>query len=99
MLEEGAARAVVDLLSGRTSKEAQEFPEVLTTGQAADLFGVSRPTVVKLLDDGSIPAERVGTHRRLRTGNVLAHHERAAIARQKSLDEVTRISEELGLYE
>lgn len=99
VLEGVAARAVVDLLSGRPARETQELPEVLTTGQAADLLGVSRPTVVKLVDDGFIPAERVGSHRRLRTADVLAHLERAAVARHSALDEVTRISEELGLYE
>src|ERR1700751_4858394 len=37
----------------------------LTTQQAADLLGVSRPTVVRLITDGALPAERMGNGQRL----------------------------------
>lgn len=99
MLNGDAARAVLTLLSGSEAAQTDGLPDVLTTGQAADVLGVTRPTVVKLVDDGIIPAQRVGTHRRLRRDDVLAHRARSAQARRAALDEVTRLSEELGLYE
>jgi excisionase family DNA binding protein len=37
----------------------------LTTQQAADILGVSRPTVVKLIERGELPAETPGARRRL----------------------------------
>lgn len=47
----------------------------LTTQQAADLLGVSRPTVVRLITDAVLPAERVGNRHRLLLDDVLAYRE------------------------
>jgi excisionase family DNA binding protein len=47
----------------------------LTTQQAADLLGVSRPTIVRLINDGVLQAERVGNRRRLLLDNVLTYRE------------------------
>jgi excisionase family DNA binding protein len=75
------------------------LPDELTTGQAADLLGVSRPTVVSLVDRGALAAARVGTHRRIRTVDVLAYRDRARQDRSAALDELAAVSDELGLYD
>jgi len=67
----------------------------LTTQEAADLLHVSRPHLVKLLDQGLIDHYKVGTHRRVRIEDVLAYRERRAAVRREKLDELTRLSEEL----
>src|SRR6201997_1230736 len=47
----------------------------LTTQQAADLLGVSRPTVVRLINDNELPADRIGNRNRLLLDDVLAYRE------------------------
>jgi len=43
----------------------------LTTSQAAELLGVSRPTLIKFLDEGRISFTKVNSHRRLSLHDVL----------------------------
>ncbi|WP_220448351.1 helix-turn-helix domain-containing protein [Nonomuraea diastatica] len=71
----------------------------MTTQEAADLLGVSRPTVVRLLERGEIPFEQPGRHRRFLLRDVLAYQERRRHQRQASLDRMVEISEEADLYE
>ena len=51
---------------------------LLTPAEVAELLGLSRPFVVRLLDDGEIPAERLprSRHRRIRLTDVLAFQAR-----------------------
>lgn len=57
----------------------------LTTQQAADLLGVSRPTVVKAIEAGDLPAQRVSSRRKVALRDVLAYRERR---RQAQLDAI-----------
>jgi excisionase family DNA binding protein len=70
----------------------------LTTQQAANLLNVSRQYVVRLLDQGRIPYTKTGKHRRLRVEDVLAFKRRRDQERRAKLDELTRMSGELGGY-
>jgi len=47
----------------------------MTSQQAADLLGVSRPTVIRLIEKYELPAQRVGTRHRLRLDDVLAYRD------------------------
>jgi excisionase family DNA binding protein len=67
----------------------------LTTREAADILNVSRPFLVKLLDRGDIPYDRVGTHRRMRIEDVQAYRELRAARRREKLRELTELSEQL----
>lgn len=71
----------------------------LTTQQAADLLNVSRPHVIKLMDDGVLEGHKVGTHRRLYASDVQAYKHQRDIKQRAAADELTALTDHLGLYE
>lgn len=96
------AEALTEVLEAAAAGERAvvlRSPAELTTEQAAAVLGVSRPTVIRMVEAGKLPARMVGTHRRLALADVLAHREDAARRRRAALDEMTRQAEDLGLYD
>lgn len=71
----------------------------LTTQQAADFLGVSRPTLVKVIDAGGLPATVVGRHRRVTLSDLLAYRDELARTRAAALQEMADIARAEGLYE
>jgi excisionase family DNA binding protein len=71
----------------------------LSTQQAAELMGVSRPFFIKLLEAGKLPYRKVGEHRRIRYQDLEAFMEAERVARHAALDEMTAEAQQLGLYE
>lgn len=70
----------------------------LTTQEAADLLGVSRPYLIKLLEEGALPCTlTAGSHRRLRLADVLAYRRVRDRERRAALDEMSAEAERLGL--
>ena len=69
----------------------------LTTQQAATMLNVSRPFLVGMLDAGTIPSRKVGTHRRVRLADVIAYQQADQLQRIKRLDELTAEAQRLGL--
>ncbi len=63
---------------------------IMTTQQAADFLGISRPTLVRLLEDGQIEYTKPGRHRRVRLVDLDAFQRRQAAERREALDALTR---------
>jgi len=71
----------------------------LTTQQAANLLNVSRPYLVRLLEEGDIPFHKVGSHRRVYAQHVLEFQTQTRAAHEANLDALIELSDEMGLYE
>jgi excisionase family DNA binding protein len=69
----------------------------LTTRQAAEYLNVSRPHVVKLIEDGRIPHHKVGTHRRIRFADVETFKAAQEARRRTALDDLAAEAQELGM--
>lgn len=95
-----ALKRVVDAMERGASVSLEPIDRQLTTQQAATLLGISRNTLVRLLDEHELPFERLGEtrHRRLRLHDVLAYRDRKREDRRRRLDEMTRQASEDGLY-
>lgn len=90
------AGALAEVAAGRRVHVAAEDEE-LTTQEAADLLGVSRPYLVGLLEEGKIPFRKVGTHRRVRFEDVLAYRQTMRAAQEEAFDALVRQAQELGM--
>ncbi|MFC9593128.1 helix-turn-helix domain-containing protein [Streptomyces sp. NPDC056944] len=93
-----ALLVVVRALSEGKAVSVAPQETTLTTQEAADMLGVSRPTLVKLLDRGDIPFTRPGRHRRVLLVDVLAYRSERRSKRRRGLDELVELTEEAGLY-
>lgn len=71
----------------------------LTTQQAADFLGISRPTFVRILERGELPMEKPGRHRFVRLQDLLDYQSRTRSGRRKALEDMVTEAEELGLYD
>lgn len=82
---------------GRVRVEAE--PIDLTSTVAAKRIGVSRPTLMKLVRAGEIPAHKVGSHTRIRTEDADAYRVRLlaekASAQRQAFEELLALEEEL----
>lgn len=71
----------------------------LTTQQSADILNISRSFLVKLLDEGSIPYIKVGSHRRIRLKDLIIYREQRKVKRRQGLKELSQFLQEEGFYE
>lgn len=64
---------VVDAVASGRAVTVSAVPDELTTSAAADLLGISRPTLMKRIAEGRIAAHKVGSHTRLTSSDVYAY--------------------------
>jgi len=92
-------KRVLSLLTSGKGVRIEEEREELSTQQAAERLNVSRTHLIELLEEGAIPHRKVGTHRRVRTEDVLAYKEASYQKSQAILKELTEEAQALGFYD
>jgi excisionase family DNA binding protein len=68
----------------------------MSTQEAAMVLNVSRPYLVRMLDDRKLPYHKVGTHRRLKFEDVVAYREQRHNISQAALQELAEQGQETG---
>ena len=81
-----SAEKVLELLEAEHSTGAVVVPvkDLFTSTEAAKMLGISRTTLMKLIDVGTIEHVRVGTHRRIPMRAIVAYQRRRQAERDET---------------
>lgn len=99
-LPPSALKLLLDILAQMSEGNAVSLLSIhaeLTTQEAADLLNVSRPYLVRLLEEHKIPCRKVGSKRRVLVKDVLQYKTNIDQARLKVLDELTEQAQKLNM--
>lgn len=100
VLPTSALRLLVDILGELAIGNAVKVVPVhaeLTSQEAADLLNVSRPHLVKMLEEGAIPFTKTGRHRRIRFSDLMAFKQRRDEESQEAMEALAQQAQELGM--
>lgn len=80
-------RQTAEALSRGLAVTVAPMAMTLTTQQAADVLGISRPTLIRLIEKGDIPHERIGSHRKVKLRDVLRYRDQRREEQYRTLEE------------
>ncbi|MGV0818612.1 excisionase family DNA-binding protein [Martelella sp. AMO21009] len=88
---------ILEAMANRTPVSLIPHEAELTTQQAADFLNVSRPYLVRQLKEGKLTFRKVGSHRRIRFGDLVAYEKACKSDQLKALDDLNEEAQRLGL--
>jgi excisionase family DNA binding protein len=94
-----ALRDVVTAMANGQAITIAPHDTILTTQEAANLLGISRPTLVRLLEAGEIPFTQPGRHRRVSLVDLITYQHSARHTRRLTLDAMTNEAAEDDSYD
>ena len=92
-------RDILTMIGNGESITVLSHDEELSTQQAADLLGVSRPYLIeKVLDAQLLAHRKVGKHRRIRLSDLLAYQRQDQELKRALAREMTELAQEIDPY-
>ncbi|NNH72339.1 helix-turn-helix domain-containing protein [Nocardia uniformis] len=88
---------ILDLVAHGCTVTVASVPNEVSTTTAAKLLGISRPTLMKLIGEGRLPAHKVRSHTRLLSSDVFAYKDQQLAERRRAFSELRDIEDELGI--
>lgn len=109
VMSDGTARALPPELSKIIDKAFRALaangsvivgtmPDELTSNTAADVLGISRPTLLKLAKADEIESFKVGSHTRFKREAVTAFKAQREAARRVAMDELLALEDQLDSF-
>lgn len=87
-------RQVLEAVASGGAVTVMPMPEELTTTAAAEQLGISRPTLMRMIRDGALPAHKVGTHHRVRSADIRAFKQERLARQRRALEELMALEDD-----
>ena len=96
-----SAEKVLALLDAERTTGAVVIPikEMFTTTEAATMLGLSRPTLMKLIEAGEVEHVKVGTHHRIPAQAILDFQRTRQARRDKAAEALAEFSNQIGMVD
>lgn len=93
-ISRGIAEKLVQLLEAEQSAGAVVVPvkDLYTTTEASGLLGISRASLMKLIDSHTIEAVKVGSHHRIPSEELVAFQRARQVSQSRSTELLTEFS-------
>ncbi len=88
---------ILKQMAGGNAMTLIPYHAQLTTQEAANFLNVSRPFLIKLLEEGKISFTKVGRHRRVQFDDILEYKNKIAAESEKAKNDLAKDAQDLNL--